>query len=252
MTLIFTQLSKDGCIQKVINKVILIHQAFTYACRWDVCITRFRPASQGSDPSGEVEVALPRDWTGQGWLKRSACVMHCAWLPLLKHFTNGINVPSALVLGRASRAGRGGVGAAHAETEKGEVKRQLNLSRWHLFDFLRSHLEFTLLMTSSSNSGPPANCGTHRTYTHTYRTREQPGPSVLRWGAWEVYACVCMCLLLFGGRRSANTNVFISTPVKMSSLCLFSPHSEWHNTGPEDAIINLNVSWHFLTPLSTA
>lgn len=31
--------------------------------------------------------------------------MHCAWLPLLKHFTNGINVPSALVLGRANRAG---------------------------------------------------------------------------------------------------------------------------------------------------
>lgn len=143
-------------------------------------------------------------------------------------------------------------GWAYAKTERGEVKQRLNLSRWHLFYFLRGHLEFTLLMTSSSNSGPTSQLWhSAHTYTHLQDARAAR-PSVLRWGAWEVYACVCMCLLLFGGRRSANTNVFISTPVKMSSLCLFSPHSEWHNTGPEDAIINLNVSWHFLTPLSTA
>lgn len=172
--------------------------------------------------------------------------MHCAWLPLLKHFTNGINVPSAQFLGCANRAGgvhEDGEGRSQAAVESKQMALVL-LSAWPSGVYFTDDFIIKQRPTSQLWHSP-------HIYIHLQDTRAAR-PSVLRWGAWEVYACVCMCLLLFGGRCSANTNVFISTPVKMSSLCLFSPHSEWHNTGPEDAIINLNVSWHFLTPLSTA
>lgn len=172
--------------------------------------------------------------------------MHCAWLPLLKHFTNGINVLSTLVL--AVPTERGGVredeeGRSQAAVES-KQKALVLLSAWPSVVYFTDDIIIKQRPTSQL-------WHSLHIYAHLQDTRAAR-PSVLRWGAWEVYACVCMCLLLFCGRRSANTNVFISTPVKMSSLCLFSPHSEWHNTGPEYAIINLNVSWHFLTPLSTA
>lgn len=68
------------------------------------------------------------------WLKLAACVplevMHCAWLPLLKHFTNSANVLSTLLVRCANGGGAGG-------------QECLNLSRWHLFYFLPGHLEFT-------------------------------------------------------------------------------------------------------------
>lgn len=128
------------------------------------------------------------------------------------------------------------------------------------FTFCLAIWSLLKLMTSSSNTGPPANYGTHHTHIHTLTgNNSSHRVSVFWWSAWKVYACVqcvcvCMCVWFSLARTDLqiHTNVFISTrPVKMSSLCLFSPHSEWHNTGLKDAIINLNVPWHFLTPLST-
>lgn len=110
-------------------------------------------------------------------------------------------------------------------------------------------------MTSSSNTGPPANCGTHHTHIHTLTGYDSSyRVTMLWWGTQKVHACVwyvCACFYLAHITLRIHTNVFISGPVKMSSLCLFSPHSEWHNIGLKDAIINLNVPWHFPPPPST-
>lgn len=179
--------------------------------------------------------------------------MHCAWLPLLKHFTNGINVLSTLVLRCANWERRGkqgdGEGRSWAAVESKQMALVL-LSAWPSGVYLNWWLHHQTL------AHQPTMALTTHIYTHTYRIQQQPqSECVMVKCLRRVYACVqcvCVCFYLAWIALQIHTNVFISTrPVKMSSLCLFSPHSEWHNTGLKDAIINLNVPWHFLTPLST-
>lgn len=151
------------------------------------------------------------------------------------------------VLSRANRERRGIM-----EMERGEVEQQLNLSRWHLFYFLPGHLEFTQTDDFIIKHWPTSQLWhSPHTYTHTYRIRQQlQSDCVLV--RHSKGACMCMaCFYLAHITLQIHTNVFISGPVKMSSLCLFSPHSEWHNIGLKDAIINLNVPWHFPPPPST-
>lgn len=149
------------------------------------------------------------------------------------------------------------------EMERGEVEQQLNLSRWQivLLSAWPSGVYLNWWLHHQTLAHQPTMALTTHIHTHTgYKDWSSHRVSVSWWSAWEVRMCVqCVCVVVFGvfvclARLSLqmHTNVFISTrPVKMSSLCLFSPHSEWHNTGLEDTIINLNVPWHFLTPLST-
>lgn len=175
--------------------------------------------------------------------------MHCAWLPLLKHFTNGINVPSALVVGPCQPSVEGERG----DGERGEVRPQLNLSRWHLFYFLPGHLEFTQTDDFIIKRWPTSQLWhSPHTCTHTWSMQQQSeGERVTVRRSRGLRAVLLRVSILACGVLRIHTNVFISGPVKMSSLCLFSPHSEWHNVGLKNAIINLNVPWRFPTPPST-
>lgn len=157
------------------------------------------------------------------------------------------------------------------ETGRGEVEQQLNLSRWHLFYFLAwpSGVYLNWWLHHQTLAHQPTMALTTHVYTHLRDT------TAAEWLCYGValekcmhvlgYVYVCVCVVVHAGLcvcvclcvwhiflLQTHTSVFIRTrPVKMSSLCLFSPHSEWHNTGLGDGIIKQNVLWHFLTPLST-
>lgn len=95
------------------SSVSVIPRGSPTHCRQKVCITYLRGPRRW-DRSSQVRwrwVYLTTeqasgDWSARWWCR--ACVIRCAWLPLLKHFTNGSNVPSALVLSRANQVGMGG------------------------------------------------------------------------------------------------------------------------------------------------
>lgn len=131
--------------------------------------------------------------------------MHCAWLPLLKHFTNGISVPGRSaprpcqpsVAGGPWRRRRGKKWSGPLESKQMALVLLSATAIWSLLK----------LITSSPSAGPPADSGTGRN-TRTLRGRGSDFFSH-------------PCLFWRSPPRHARTNVFISGPVKMSSLCLF-------------------------------
>lgn len=132
--------------------------------------------------------------------------MHCAWLPLLKHFTNGINVLSTLVLSCANwerREKRGdGEGWSWAAVESKQMALVL-LSAWPSGVYLNWWLHHQTL------AHQPTMALTTHIYTHFTGYNSSRRVSVLWWSAWEVYACVrcvCVCLVLFGTHCLANTH----------------------------------------------
>ena len=156
--------------------------------------------------------------------------MHCAWLPLLKHFTNGINVLSTPVLSCANWARRGNrEGRSWAAVESKQMALVL-LSAWPSGVYLNWWLHHQTL------AHQPTMALTIHIYTHLQDTTAAT-ECYCEGLSKRMHVLVCavrlgvyMCLAHLA--LQIHTNVFISTrPVKMSSLCLFSAHSEWHNTG---------------------
>lgn len=94
--------------------------------------------------------------------------MHCAWLPLLKHFTNGISVPGRSaprpcqpsVAGGPWRRRRGKKWSGPLESKQMALVLLSAMAIWSLLK----------LMTSSPSAGPPADSGTGRN-TRTLRGR---------------------------------------------------------------------------------
>lgn len=134
--------------------------------------------------------------------------------------------PSALLVGCASRTWW---------RERGEekVRGKLNISRWHLFYFL------------PWPSGVCSNWWPHHQCQPTSPLWRRTQHAHARRMLWYFFSHACVFW------RSVCTNVYKKGPVKMSFLCLFQDSSQWHNIGPKDAVINLNVPRRFPAPLSS-